>query len=127
MTEPVIPVPAPVAAWLHRRLPHGLAVLVAGRDPALDRVLAAFRSAALVQLEQQQRTVQVTRPSPSAEQQQRWVNTTTAAHRLGISPHGVRIAVRRGRLHAREVDGRLHFAIADLDTYAAHRHERRTA
>ena len=53
------------------------------------------------------------------------MTTIEAAERLEISPHGIRAAVRAGRLPSVRLGGRHLFTPADLDAYAAS-HSRRT-
>jgi excisionase family DNA binding protein len=116
-------VPAKVAHWLGQHGLDALRVRARGEDPEVDAVLSALRLAALTHTASAGGStsgsllVNEAEVPPSSE----WMSTGQAADALGVTPRAVRLACKRGRLPAEQVDGRWRITRTSVSTYRAAR------
>ncbi|MGV3714346.1 helix-turn-helix domain-containing protein [Pseudolysinimonas sp.] len=110
--------PARVAAYLERyaglnefRIQHR------GTDPQVDNALVALHSVAT----NWRASVTGSRTAAPAEvePESKWLGTTAAANRLGITDRGVRLAIQEERLPATIIDGRWLIDREDLEHFRA--------
>lgn len=87
-----------------------------GNNPKLYDALHAIRWTALKWAESVNGSTLRNRP----EQPVNWYTPRTIAGQMGITEHGVRLAIRQGRLHAHKHDGRWRITPADYATFRKH-------
>ena len=121
LSEPVVVVPARVAAWLDRAAGLDRLRQQAVGDPAVGSVLAAL---ALLSANWAvtARTGTAHRQSPEPAAALTPMTTSQAAAHLGMTERGVRTAIADGRLLAtRNAAGHWRIARTDLEQYRAAR------
>jgi len=121
LSEPVVVVPARVAAWLDRAAGLNRLRQQAVGDPAVGNVLAAMALlsahwATTAGVGRNPRQIAEARPPLSV------MTTTQAANSLGLSDRAIRLAIADGRLIAsKNAAGQWRIARTDLEQYRAAR------
>lgn len=118
VTAPIVIIPARVATWLERYAGlNDLRIRARGNDPEVDSVLQALHRAALHWRTSVTGTSQA--PAPEEPTESKWMSTTQAADRLGITDRAVRLAIAQKRLHATSLNGRWRITPEDIAHFAA--------
>ena len=109
-------IPARIAAWLDRTtgFTADRRIRLRDTDPDAYATLAAIRLAALSYRNGSHCGTKTGAPQPNSPDSEPWVDTATAARRLGISPRAVRKRAAAGRIPARRTGGRW---LVRTDTY----------
>lgn len=118
VTAPIVIIPARVATWLERHAGlNDLRIRSRGNDPEVDSVLQALHRAAL----HWRTTVTGSNHAPEPEEapQSKWMGTTEAADKLGITDRAVRLAIAQHRLHATSLNGRWRITQEDIAQFKA--------
>lgn len=122
----IVIVPARVAAWIASRTElRGARISARGDDPEVYAVLAALHRAALTW--RTSATGSPTPPPPEVTTPSKWMSTSQAAQRLGVTDRAIRNAISSGRLPAQSVDGRWRITREDIEHYRAARNTRTAA